>query len=175
MPRRKRKTHKFCLGGHLPLLGILPTCIAAASWHAEVLSLGACWCARPLCTQPCTRLYPRACSIEQMQLLSKLERSGVLSTLERSGIDLAFIEKNKLLSKAEDFGAVRLLSDRCDLRCRLALMHKIAQANCDKMMSALLRQSKTPCEPCMRSYTVAKAAYQSLQCCASHAGAHHGR
>lgn len=51
--------------------------------------------------------------VEKLRLLSKLERSGILSTLEASGIDLDFIEKNKLLSKAEDFGAVRLLSDRC--------------------------------------------------------------
>jgi Protein of unknown function (DUF1118) len=47
--------------------------------------------------------------------LSKLERSGLLETLENSGITLAFIEKNKLLSKAEDFGAIRLLTDRCGL------------------------------------------------------------
>jgi Protein of unknown function (DUF1118) len=59
-----------------------------------------------------------------MRLLSKLERSGILSTLENSGITLDFIEENKLLSKAEDFGAVRLLSDRC-LLVRTSTLHKM--------------------------------------------------
>ena len=37
----------------------------------------------------------------------------MLSLLEKSGITLEFIEKNKLLSKAESLGAVGLLVDRC--------------------------------------------------------------
>ena len=36
----------------------------------------------------------------------------MLSLLEKSGITLEFIEKNKLLSKAESLGAVGLLVDR---------------------------------------------------------------
>lgn len=60
--------------------------------------------------------------IENLKLLSKLERAGVLSKLEGAGIDLDFIVENRLLSKAEDFGAVRLLSDRCGPSATAALL-----------------------------------------------------
>lgn len=50
-------------------------------------------------------------SLEQLKVLSKMEQLGVLSKLEAVGINLEFIEKNKLLSKAEAVGAVGLLSN----------------------------------------------------------------
>lgn len=48
-----------------------------------------------------------------MRVLSNLERSGLLSKLEGSGLTLEFIEKNRLLSKAEDLGVLPALADRC--------------------------------------------------------------
>ena len=48
-----------------------------------------------------------------MRVLSNLERSGLLSKLEGSGLTLEFIEKNRLLSKAENFGVLPALADRC--------------------------------------------------------------
>jgi hypothetical protein len=50
--------------------------------------------------------------LEQLKVLSSLERAGLLSKLESSGLTLRFIEENKLLSKADDLGVLPALSDR---------------------------------------------------------------
>lgn len=68
-----------------------------------------------------------ACRVEKLKLLSKLESAGVLSALENSGITLAYIEENKLLSKAEDLQLIKLVTDRCERRWQAtwppSLMH----------------------------------------------------
>ncbi|KAL4858166.1 hypothetical protein ACK3TF_001659 [Chlorella vulgaris] len=50
--------------------------------------------------------------IEQLKLLSKLEKSGLLSLAERNGVTLSKLEKSGLLSTAEGLGVVSLLGDR---------------------------------------------------------------
>lgn len=53
--------------------------------------------------------YP---SIEQLKLLSKLEKAGLLSAVEKSGLTLSKIEKLGLLSTAENLGLLSAASDR---------------------------------------------------------------
>lgn len=65
-----------------------------------------------VCNQPAP-----SCRVEKLKLLSKLESAGILSGLENSGVTLEFIEKNKLLSKAEDLQLIKLVTDRCALNC----------------------------------------------------------
>ena len=52
------------------------------------------------------------CRVEELKLLSKLEKAGLLSQLEKRGLTLSFIEESGLLSKAEKFGLLSAAADR---------------------------------------------------------------
>ena len=51
--------------------------------------------------------------VEELKLLSKLEKAGLLSSLEKRGLTLSYIENSGLLSKAEKFGVLSAAADRC--------------------------------------------------------------
>ena len=52
------------------------------------------------------------CRVQQLRLLSKLEKAGLLTLLEKNGVTLTFIEQTGLLSKAESLGLLSAAADR---------------------------------------------------------------
>lgn len=58
-----------------------------------------------------THVHP-CCRVQQLRLLSKLEKAGLLTLLEKNGVTLTFIEKSGLLSKAESLGLLSAAADR---------------------------------------------------------------
>ena len=69
------------------------------------------------------------CRVEELKLLSQIEKSGLLSTLEDNGLTLKRIEQLGLLSKAESLGLLSAASDKCASNL-VRVLHRQTSMDC---------------------------------------------